>query len=445
MKTKNLYMVSLGCPKTRVDSEVMYGLLQKRGWKLTPNPEKADAIIVNTCAFLQSSIEESIDEILDYADYKQERCKRLVVAGCLPSRYRNEMEDMKNSLPEVDAFIQTNELEKIVQAIEPSAYPDPDTDIFLSRRLAQKQSYAYLKVSEGCNRRCSFCAIPLIRGKQVSRPIESLVTEAQQLARTGIKEIVLVAQELTGYGTDLGMKNGLLELIDRIEPIEGIEWIRLMYTYPWNFTEPLIERLGVGKVLPYVDIPLQHVSQHILDDMKRHIDQKEQDRLLRRLREIPGMVLRTSLIAGYPGETESDVDELEQWMKEIRFDRLGVFEYSAEPGTPAGEREDQIPDEVKTERRNRLMETQQAIHAEKMEAMMGEHLSVLVDGISQEHELVLEGRYYGQAPEVDGQVYLSYENSVSEPAKTGDIVEVEIVESSAYDLVGNVVDGEEEG
>ena len=437
---KNLYLVSLGCPKTRVDSEVMLGLLRREGWKLTPNPEKADAIIVSTCAFLQSSIEESIDEILDCADYKQGRCKRLIVAGCLPSRYKDNMDELRDSLPEVDDFLLTNQLADIVHALEPAKRADPDKDYFLDRDLAEKQSYAYLKVSEGCNRRCSFCAIPLIRGKQISRPIDSLVKEAESLAHKGVRELVLVAQELTGYGTDLGMKNGLLDLIDRIEPIEGIEWIRLMYTYPWNFSEPLIERLGQGKVLPYVDIPLQHVSQHILDDLCRHVDASEQDRLLRRLREIPGMLLRTSLIAGYPGETEADVDELEAWMKEIRFDRLGIFEFSPEDGTLAARREGQIPDEVKHERWERLMAVQQEIHAEKMRALMGQELDILVDGISEEHELVMEGRYYGQAPEVDGKVFLSYEQTERDMAKTGEMVKVRVVDSSEYDLVGNVID-----
>lgn len=435
---KNLYLVSLGCPKTRVDSEVMLGLLRKEGWQLTAEPGDADAILVNTCAFLQSSIEESIDEILDCADYKSGRCRKLVVAGCLPSRFEKELSELKAELPEVDAFLTTNQLPDILKVLGPAKYPDPD-DFYLSRELEGIQSYAYLKVSEGCNRRCSFCAIPLIRGRQVSRPLNSLVTEARQLADSGVRELVLVAQELTGYGTDIGMKDGLLRLLDEIEPIDGIEWIRLMYTYPWNFTDSLIGRLGKGKVLPYVDIPLQHVSQHLLDDMRRHVTQAEQDRLLRRLREIPGMVLRTSLIAGYPGETEADVDELEQWIREIRFDRLGVFSYSAEPGTSAGERAEQVPESERELRRDRLMAAQQEIHAEKMNEMLGQTLKVLVDGVSPEHELITEGRYYGQAPEVDGKVYLSYENCDRDVADTGEFVEVEIIEASEYDLVGRVL------
>lgn len=440
MHNKNLHLISLGCPKARVDSEVMLGLLQKEGWRLTADPEDADAILISTCAFLQSSIEESIDEILEAADYKQGRCKKLIVAGCLPSRFKNEMADLRASLPEVDAFVQTNELNEIVRALEAPRFVDPDTDYFLSRRLAGKQSHAYLKISEGCNRRCSFCVIPMIRGKQISRPIDSLVTEAKMLAESGVKELILVAQELTGYGSDLGMEDGLLRLLDEIEPIDGIEWIRLMYTYPWNFSDALISRVGRGKVLPYVDIPLQHVSQHILDDMRRHIDRASQDRLLHRLREIPGMVLRTSLIAGYPGETEEDIAELEAWMREIRFDRLGVFDYSPEAGTPAGERADQIPEAERKARRDHLMAVQQEIHAEKMAEMIGRELKVLVDGYSEEHELVLEGRYYGQAPEIDGKIFLSYETGNVEMADVGDFVQVEVVESSEYDLVGRVMD-----
>ena len=437
---KNLYLVSLGCPKTRVDSEVMIGMLHREGWTLTPDPAKADAILVSTCAFLQSSIEESIDTILECADYKTGRCKRLVVAGCLPSRFEKEMADLKKSLPEVDAFITTRQLPDILNALEPAKFPDPDRDFYLDRWVPERQSYGYLKISEGCNRQCAFCVIPMIRGRQVSRPIDSLVAEARQLAEGGARELILIAQELTGYGSDLGMDDGLLRLLDQLEPIEGIEWIRLMYAYPWNFSDSLLARVGKGKVIPYVDIPLQHVSQHILDDMRRHISRDAQDRLLHRLREIPGIVLRTSLIAGFPGETEADVEELVEWMKEIRFDRLGVFDYSAEPGTLAGDRPDQIPVEERQARRDHLMAVQQEIHAEKMASMIGQELEVLVDGQSPEHELVTVGRYYGQAPEIDGQVYLSYENCDRDMADIGEFVKVRVVESDAYDLVGSVLD-----
>lgn len=440
---KNLHILSLGCPKARVDTEVMLGQLRKTGWSLTPDPERADAIVINTCAFLQESIEESIDEILAYADYKRGRCKKLIVAGCLPSRFEAEMDDLRSSLPEVDEFLTTRQVDGIVHAVD-GIYPDPDRDYFLERELASKQSFAYLKISEGCNRRCSFCTIPSIRGKQVSRPLKSLIREAEGLAAAGVKEIVLVAQELTGYGTDIGLKDGIIQVIDAIEKIDGIEWIRMLYAYPWNFSDALLERVGQGKLLPYVDIPLQHVSQHILDDMRRHVTRDEQDRLLRRLRDIPGLVLRTSLIAGYPGETEDDVDELIDWIREIRFDRLGVFVYSAEPGTPAGDRSDQIPIEVRQARRDRIMEAQQEISASMMQDLVGDHLRVLVDGYSPEHELVLTGRYYGQAPEVDGQVFLSYENCDCDVAEIGDFVDVEIVEATEYDLVGNVIDGDAE-
>jgi len=443
---KKLHLISLGCSKTRVDSEVMLGLLQRHGWTLTPDPASADAILVNTCAFLQSSIEESIDVILECAAEKKRgrrtgRRKRLVVAGCLTSRFQNEMEDLKASLPEVDAFLTTHQLPDILRAIE-QIPPNPDEDYFLARQLAAPQSYAYLKISEGCNRRCSFCTIPLIRGRQISRPIPSLVQEAQNLAEGGVRELVLVAQELTGYGTDISLKDGLLHLLDALENIHGIAWIRLLYAYPWNFPPTLIQRLGQGKILPYVDIPLQHISQHILDDMRRSVTQDTQDKLLRQLREVPGMTLRTSLIAGYPGETEKDVQTLIDWLEDIQFDRLGVFEFSPEPGTLAGDRPDQCPPEVRRERRDRIMAAQQAIHARKMAQKLGETLEILVDGPSPEHPLVLEGRYHGQAPEVDGQVYLSYEYSDQEPAKIGDFVKVKIVDTTDYDLLGDVIDEE---
>ena len=218
---KNLHILSLGCPKARVDTEVMLGQLRKTGWSLTPDPERADAIVINTCAFLQESIEESIDEILAYADYKRGRCKKLIVAGCLPSRFEAEMDDLRSSLPEVDEFLTTRQIDGIVHAVD-GIYPDPDRDYFLERELASKQSFAYLKISEGCNRRCSFCTIPSIRGKQVSRPLESLIREAEGLAAAGVKEIVLVAQELTGYGTDIGLKDGIIQVIYAIEKIDGI-------------------------------------------------------------------------------------------------------------------------------------------------------------------------------------------------------------------------------
>lgn len=438
---KNIFMLALGCPKARVDAEVMYGLLAREGWVLVPEAEDADAILINTCAFLQSSIDESIDAILEYAEQKNGRCKRLVVAGCLPSRYAQEMAALGEALPEVDAFVTTNDIKDILQAIElPPPPPRMDLDYHLARTLAGTQAYAYLKISEGCDRQCSFCTIPQIRGKQVSRPIESLVLEAKDLVAKGVREIVLVAQELTHYGADIGLKDGLLQLIDAIEPIEGLVWIRLLYTYPWNFGENLIQRLGKGKVLPYTDIPLQHVSQRILKDMRRRSSQQEQDALLRRLREVPGMILRSTMIVGYPGETEEEFEELVQWIKDIRFDRLGVFVYSAEPNTTAGEREDQIPQDVKEERYDRIMLAQQSIHAEKMTAMIGKRLTVLVDGPSEEHPLVLEGRYAGQAPEVDGKIFLSYEESDQDPAEIGDFVDVEIIDATEYDLLGKVLD-----
>jgi ribosomal protein S12 methylthiotransferase len=437
-KMKNLHLISLGCPKARVDSELILGLAQNRSWQLCADAEEADAIIINTCGFLQSAIDESIDTILEMADYKSGRCKRLIVAGCMPSRFRENLAELRAELPEVDAFLTTNETHKIIEVLEDNAKMPVSSDIFHMRRLAAAQSYAYLKISEGCDRRCSFCAIPLIRGPQISRSIESLVGEAQNLVSTGCRELVLIAQELTHYGSDIGLKDGLNQLIDELEKIENLRWIRLMYAYPWNFSEKLMQRLGSGKVLPYIDMPLQHVSERILKSMRRGVSQLAQEQLLRRLREIPKLVLRTSLIVGYPGETDAEFNQLLDWIKEVKFDRLGVFTYSPEEGTPAAELPEQIPDELKEARYAQIMDLQQEIHREKMQALLGQTLDILVDGPSPEHPLVLQGRYYGQAPEVDGQVYLSYEDSEDEPANIGSFVKARIVEATDYDLLGHV-------
>lgn len=435
---KNLHIISLGCPKARVDTELMWGILQQHGWSLCPEPQDADAILINTCGFLQSALDESIDTILEMADYKAGRCKRLVVTGCMVSRFSTTLSELQSALPEVDAMLTTHDIHKILNAIEQNAQESPCGDIFLQRSLAEPQSYAYLKISEGCDRRCAFCAIPLIRGPQRSRPIPSLQAEAQRLADMGCKELVLIAQELTHYGSDLGMKDGLHKLLDALEPIPGIAWIRLMYTYPVHFDEPLLERLGRGKVLPYIDMPLQHVSQRILTSMHRGVSQEAQMKLLERLRQIPGLVLRSSLIVGYPGETEAEFNELMRWVGDVKFDRLGVFTFSPEEGTQAAELPEQLPEELKQERLRRLMALQQGIHAEKMRALIGQELDVLVDGPSPEHPLVLQGRYYGQAPEVDGQVYLSYEDSDDECAAIGSLLKVRIVEARNYDLLGHV-------
>jgi ribosomal protein S12 methylthiotransferase len=444
MSRRKVHVVSLGCPKARVDTEVMIGLMGEAGYDLTDDAEDADALVVNTCSFLKSAVDESVDHILELAQVKAAGGQKLVVTGCLPSRYGQEL---VKELPEVDTFLGTSDIHRIGEALQGSLpersyiqmgrshlYDGIDDGRITTTRGAS----AFLKLAEGCNRTCTFCIIPSIRGKQRSRPIDTVVTEARRLAGHGIRELVLVAQDLTSYGTDFRNKRALVELLDELEGVDGIDWIRLMYAYPWNFTDELLERIdSSSKVLRYVDMPLQHINARILKDMRRNIQRDAQRRLLSRLREVEGMVIRTTFIAGFPGETDAEFEELLDWVGEVRFDRVGVFPYSEEPGTPAGARTDQVPVAVREERAARIMERQQEIHYDKMAGLLGEELEVLVDGTSDEHEWVLEGRYYGQAPEIDGTVLLSIEDPSLEVAP-GDLVKARVTAHADYDLVASV-------
>lgn len=445
MELRKVHVVSLGCPKNRVDTEVMVGLAKQGGWELTDDPDAADALVVNTCSFLQSAVKESIDTILELAEQKKTRPgTKLIVTGCLPSRYGDEL---VTELAEVDTFLGTSDLHRIADALG-GTLPDRSyikqgyshlyEGIDDTRITTTRGATAFLKLGEGCNRTCTFCIIPAIRGRQRSRPVDVVVAEARRLAGLGIRELVLVAQDLTSYGTDLGDKRSLVTLLRQLEEIDGIGWIRLMYAYPWNFTDELLELIrGSEKVVRYVDMPLQHVSERILTDMRRNIQRDAQKRLLGRLREIDGMVLRTTFITGFPGETDAEFQELVDWTREIAFDRVGVFAYSQEPGTPAGERKDQVPKRVREARRKELLAAQQQIHQQKMAAMVGRELDVLVDGTSEEHDWVLEGRYYGQAPDIDGTVVLSVEDPDA-IVLPGRFVRATITAASEYDLVGTV-------
>jgi ribosomal protein S12 methylthiotransferase len=443
MSAKKVHVVSLGCPKARVDTEVMVGLAKARGWELVGSPEESDAIVVNTCSFLQSAIDESIETIEDMAEHRAHG-KRLVVTGCLPSRFGP---DVAAQLPEADVVLGSSDLHRIADALDGALperayitagashlYEGIDDDRLVTTRGAS----AYLKLAEGCNRTCTFCIIPSIRGKQRSRPIGVVVEEAKRLVDLGMQELVLVAQDLTSYGTDLGDKRSLVRLIDELERIDGLSWVRLMYAYPWNFTDELLDRLrGGSKLVRYVDMPLQHISETVLRDMRRNISRDQQAKLLGRLREIPGMVLRTTFISGFPGETEADHAALADWIREVRFDRVGVFAYSQEPGTPAGDREDQVPEEVREARRDDLLEIQQDIHREKMAAMIGHDVDVLVDGESEAYDGLIEGRYYGQAPDIDGVVILSIRDPDLD-LRPGQFVKAHVTAHDDYDLVGTV-------
>lgn len=442
--TRRVHLVSLGCPKARVDSELMAGLMRGDGAELTDDPEEADTIVVNTCAFLESATQESIDTILELANLKTEgRCEQLIVTGCLVQRYG---EELPNALPEVDVFLGTNELNKISGAVRGElperSYLSYGSYLYEAgdpRLPITLGGSTYLKIAEGCNRTCSFCIIPDIRGKQVSRGIPDLLREAKLLTDMGIKELVLVAQDLTSFGIDRGLRDGLERLLGGLQEVDGLDWIRLQYCYPWNFTDGLVEILRTAdRVVPYVDMPLQHINQRILKSMRRNIQRDGQKRIIEKLRGVDGMVLRTTFITGYPGETDAEFQELCDWVREVEFDRMGVFPYSAEKGTLAADMPDQVDDGVKVARQEQLMLMQQGIAEKRNKALIGRTLDVLVDGPSEQHEYVLEGRYYGQAPEIDGCVYLSFPDEAPYVAP-GQFVKVEIEQATPYDLMGVVL------
>jgi ribosomal protein S12 methylthiotransferase len=447
--TKRVHMISLGCPKNRVDSEVMVGLIQQdQDFEMVADADQADIVVVNTCGFIENAKKESIDTILEMVNLKESGLlEKVVVTGCLSQRYAG---DLESELPEVDAFLGTRTFTEINRALrgelDTRSYIQPGS-FLMSNESARTNTIrggtAYLKIAEGCSRNCSFCIIPSIRGKQVSRTIDDVVAEARRLGQSGVKEIVLVAQDMTSYGIDLDPKNNrnyLEQLLIRLdaEAVE-IDWIRLLYMYPWNFTDALVEIFASSeRILPYVDMPLQHINPRILKSMRRNIQRDKQLRLIDKLRAIPDLVLRTTFITGYPGETDEEFQELYDWIKHVEFDRVGVFTYSPEEGTHAATMPDDVPEETKHARRNALMELQQEISLKKNQAWVGTTTEVIVDGISEEHELVFEGRHYGQAPDIDGVVYLSFDYGGNMPTP-GDIVEVEIQDATEYDLVGVVI------
>lgn len=448
--------VSLGCPKNLVDSEVMMGQLQQHGYQLTTDREEADVMVVNTCGFIQSAKEESINTIIEMAGLKDTaKLKRLVVAGCLVERYR---QDLLNQLPEVDAVLGTSEIEKIVAAVDPTAAAAQDAAFVASnawmtrglptylydenspRVLATQKHFAYVKIAEGCDHTCAFCAIPQMRGKYRSRRAGSLVREAEQLAAAGVKELVLISQDSTQYGLDLGIKDGLADLLIALARVEGIEWIRVMYTYPNSLSDATLAVMAAEpKVCSYLDMPLQHASASVLKRMRRGGNRALLEKLLKRAQEtVPGIALRTTFIVGFPGETDEDFEELLAFVREIEFDRVGVFTYSDEEGTHGFDLDGKVPARVMRSRRAKLMREQAKISKRKNKALIGRRFRALLEGISQETDLLLQARLESQAPEVDGHVLI---NDVPEGfvGKAGDFIEIEISEAHEYDLVARVV------
>ena len=436
-----VYMHTLGCPKNRVDSEVMLGTLAEAGYRLVQEPEEAEVIVVNTCGFIESAKVESVDAIVGLAELRREgRCKKLVVTGCLVQRHGAEL---ARELPEVDHFLGTGayaDVARIVSDAQAKRLVVPDPDFVHSASTPRVNSLpshtAYLKISEGCDNACAFCIIPKLRGPQRSRPIEDVVAEAEALARQGTIELSLVAQDLTAYGTDLPGRPRLHALLRALAKVDGIRWMRLHYAYPRDVPDALVETLAdEPKIVKYLDMPLQHSSDRLLRAMKRGRDSVFLRALLARLRaRVPGLALRTSLIVGLPGETEADFEDLVRFVEESRFERLGVFEFSPEDGTPAAEMAGQVPDWVKRSRFERVMELQQGISRAHQRALIGRRVEVLVEGRAEETEHLLAGRHAQQAPEIDGLTYVN--DGVAYP---GEIVTVEVTDASDYDLVGKVV------
>lgn len=445
IKKSNLtiFFVSLGCDKNLVDSEVMLGILREHGFDLIDDEMEADVIVVNTCSFIHDAKEESIQTILEMAEMKHScRCRALIVTGCMAQRYK---EEILSEIEEVDAVIGTASYQHIAEVVDEvlagqrvQQFDDlramPEVDV---KRIMTTGGYSsYLKIAEGCDKHCTYCIIPKLRGSYRSHSVEYLVRQAQMLADQGVKELNLVAQETTVYGTDLYGRKMLPELLKKLCRIEGIQWIRILYCYPEEITEELIQVMKEEpKICHYLDLPIQHGSDRILKSMGRRTSKAELKSIIGHLREeIPDITLRTTLIAGFPGETEDEHRELADFVREMRFDRLGVFTYSAEEGTAAANMPDQIEESVKEERRDALMMTQQEIAFEKSEEMIGRVVDVLVEGRLPEDEIYI-GRTYRDAPDVDGYVFINAE----EEMMSGDIVKVQITDAQDYDLVGDVI------
>lgn len=439
-----LGMVSLGCPKNLVDSEVMLGLIREKNFTVTNDPADADIIIVNTCGFIESAKEESINTILQMSEYKtQGSCRYLIVTGCLSQRYADEL---AQSIPEVDAFVGTECFTDISWVIEQvmdgkkvlhMTRNTAEQPVEMPRMLTTPEYMAYLKIAEGCDNCCSYCIIPKLRGPYTSRPYEAVMAEAKELAASGIKEIIVVAQDTTRYGEDLYGKLMLPQLLKDLNDLEGIEWIRVMYCYPNNFTDELIEAFAtLPKVCKYVDLPLQHASNSLLASMNRYDTKEQVEALLKKLRtSIPGIVIRTTFIVGFPGETEADFEELKEFVAAQRFENAGVFKYSQEEGTVAGAMPNQIPEEVKENRYHELMALQAEISEELHQDLEGQELDVVIEGFDEENPSLAVARSYREAPDIDGSIFVENADNLH----IGEFAKVRILQGFTYELVAEQV------
>jgi ribosomal protein S12 methylthiotransferase len=446
--------VSLGCPKNLVDSEVMMGILARAGYELTPRAGEADVLVVNTCSFIAPAQQESVQSILEMAEYKRfGRAQKLIVAGCMVERYRNEI---REQIPEVDAVIGTGEIEKILLACEGDLKPVEDSAIagslptylyhdFTPRVLATPRHTAYIKINEGCDHPCTFCVIPQLRGKFRSRRFESVVSEAKNLAAAGVREISLIGQDTTYYGEDLGLRNGLPLLLERLAQIEDLHWVRFLYCYPNRVTPQLLETIAAHpRLVKYIDMPLQHASRSVLARMKRGSNGDAFLKMLDKIRRtIPDVAIRTSFIVGFPGETEQDFTELCDFVSAAEFDWMGVFAYSDEDKAQSFACDGKVDARTIARRRKTLMGIQKKISARKLRGRVGQRLSVMLEGPSKDTDLIWEARLEGMAPDIDGKVFVTeFEgvNDVSELPLPGTLATIEITKAKDYDLIGRVVE-----
>lgn len=448
---KKVGFVSLGCPKNLVDSEVMMGTLAAAGWEITNNADEAETVVVNTCGFIESAKQESIDAILEATSLKGEgKAKRVVVAGCLVERYRD---DLIKELPDVDAFIGTNEVTRILEATDetknfrelPLLPIGNKTATYLydfdtPRFRATDSHTAFIKIAEGCDRPCAFCSIPSMRGSFRSRRFGSIVEEARNLAKQGVREVVLIAQDSSRYGEDLGEVDALAALIRALGEIDELEWVRVMYAYPTHISDAFLAAVAeTPKAVKYLDMPLQHASRNVLKLMKRGGTRSSLEKLIKRVREkVPGITIRTTFITGFPGETEEDFEELMAFVRNCRFDNVGVFTYSDEEGTPAFDLPNKVDPKIAKQRRSRLMKEQAKISKSMNKAKIGKTYRVLFEGLSQESDLLFQARLEGQAQEIDGHILINDIPDNLDP-KIGEIYNVRITEAFEYDLVGSIV------
>ena len=448
--------VSLGCSKNLIDTEIAIGHFKDNNFDIENDPNKADIIVINTCGFIESAKEEAINTILEMAEYKKKKCKYLIAMGCLVQRY---YDDLLKSLPEVDLFIkideygdmwkkiqdlvENNKVEKsitktVTKVSEIQQLPMPKFDEFYDRVITTGKNYAYLKIGEGCSNMCTYCAIPYIRGKFISRKIEEILDEAKMLASKGIKELIVIAQDTTKYGVYIYDKPKLAELLQKLSEIDGIKWIRFLYSYPEGITDELIELVkNNDKICKYFDIPIQHISNKILKRMNRKTNKEQIESIISNIRkQIPNVVLRTSLIVGFPGETDDDFRELEEFVKKTKFDKLGTFMYSKEEGTPAAKLPEQIHGNTKKSRYNKIMEIQQKISNENLKRRIGQIVEVLIEDISFDGKYLI-GRTSQDVPEEDGIIYIENNNFES---KVNKFVKAIITEVKEYDLIGKIID-----